>query len=103
MVSTHVLDTTRGRPAAGVRVRLERDGATLAEGVTDADGRLRDLAAETAGRYRLIFDTGGYFAALGVPAFFPEVVVCFEVTGPAGHHHVPLLLSPYSYTTYRGS
>jgi 5-hydroxyisourate hydrolase len=102
-VSTHVLDTTRGRPAAGVRVRLERGGSMVAEGVTDADGRLRNLAAAAAGRYRLVFDTGGYFAALGVPAFFPEVAVCFEVAEPAGHHHVPLLLSPYSYTTYRGS
>jgi 5-hydroxyisourate hydrolase len=105
-LSTHVLDTLRGEPADGVRVRLERDGRTLAEGVTGADGRLRDwvpAAYWSAGGYRLVFDTGGYFAAHGIAAFFPEVTVAFEVTEPGRHHHVPLLLSPFSYTTYRGS
>jgi len=105
-LSTHVLDTTRGEPAAGLRVRLERAGATVARGTTDADGRLRDWVAESdwaAGGYRLVFDTAAYCAARGVPAFFPEVAVCFEVTEPGRHLHVPLLLSPFSYTTYRGS
>jgi 5-hydroxyisourate hydrolase len=102
-LSTHVLDTARGRPAAGVRVRLSRvpDGAVLAEGETDGDGRLRlpDAATEK-GVYRLTFDTGAY---LGPDAFFPEVAVVFTVADPAEHHHVPLLLSPFGYSTYRGS
>jgi 5-hydroxyisourate hydrolase len=105
-LSTHVLDTTRGEPAVGVRIRLERHGRTLAEGVTDADGRLHDWVPEeqwSAGSYRLVFDTGAYFAAHGIRAFFPDVTVAFDVTEPDRHHHVPLLLSPFSYTTYRGS
>ncbi len=102
-LSTHVLDTARGRPAAGVGVRLTRvrDGAVLAEGTTDGDGRLRlpDAATER-GAYRLTFDTGGY---LGPDAFFPEVTVVFTIADPGEHHHVPLLLSPFGYSTYRGS
>jgi 5-hydroxyisourate hydrolase len=94
-LSTHVLDTARGEPAAGVPVRLERAGVPLASGVTGADGRLRFDNELLPGRYRLVFDTAG--------AFFPEVVVVFEVTDPVRHLHVPLLLSPYGYTTYRGS
>jgi 5-hydroxyisourate hydrolase len=83
-----------------MRVRLERRGTVVATGVTDADGRLRDWVPASAwgeGVYRLVFDTGGF------AAFFPEVVVVFEVIDPTQHHHVPLLLSEYSYTTYRGS
>ena len=106
-LSTHVLDTARGEPAAGVPVRLDRsDGGAwtaVAHGRTDSDGRLRDWVPDAdwgAGRYRLVFDTAG---VLGDPAFFPEVTVVFEVTEPARHHHVPLLLSPFGYTTYRGS
>lgn len=103
-LSTHVLDSSRGEPAAGVPVRLERaDGSTVAEGVTDADGRLRDwVPAERwrAGAYRLVFATGKY---LGAGAFFPEVAVVFEVADPDRHYHVPLLLSPFGYTVYRGS
>jgi 5-hydroxyisourate hydrolase len=96
-LSTHILDTSRGVPAEGVTIRLERaDGIEVARGVTDADGRLRDWTGDLpAGRYRLLFDTGG--------EFFPEVCVVFEVTGPGRHLHIPLLLSPYGYTTYRGS
>jgi 5-hydroxyisourate hydrolase len=105
-VSTHVLDTGRGRPAAGVPVRLDRhDGATwrpLAEDVTGADGRLGDLPAPDAGAYRLRFGTGRYFAALEVETFYPEVSVVFTVAVPGEHHHVPLLVSPYGYSTYRG-
>ena len=110
-VTTHVLDTARGQPAAGVAVRLEfvpRDGqqAELGRSVTDADGRVRDLGPATLppGIYRLVFDTGSYFAGQGSkPAFFPEVAITFRVDGQSPHHHVPLLLSPFAYSTYRGS
>jgi 5-hydroxyisourate hydrolase len=105
-LSTHVLDATRGRPAEGVAIRLERDGQVIATGTTDQDGRLRDWLPDGepgAGVYRLVFDTGAYFAAGGVAAFYPEVAVTFTVTDPAAHHHVPLLLSPFAYSTYRGS
>lgn len=101
-LSTHVLDTARGEPAAGVPVRLQRhvrdQWVLVANGATDADGRLRDWVPASdwgSGRYRLVFETDG--------AFFPEVVVVFEVLEPSRPHHVPLLLSPYGYTTYRGS
>lgn len=102
-LSTHVLDVGRGEPAIGVAVRLERgsdsDGwIELARGETDHDGRLRGWRPEIdlpAGRYRLVFATGG--------DFFPEVPVVFEVTDPHRHLHIPLLLSPFGYTTYRGS
>lgn len=101
-LSTHILDCGRGEPAAGVPVRLElADGGawvTVAEGVTDSDGRLRDWVPDErwlAAVYRLVFLTGG--------DFFPEVTVVFRVADPLRHHHVPLLLSPYGYTTYRGS
>jgi 5-hydroxyisourate hydrolase len=104
VITTHVLDTARGRPAEGVPVVLERATPQAWEivgtGVTGADGRLRDLgAAPDAGRYRLTFDTETYFDA----AFYPEVTVVFTVLDPGEHHHVPLLLSPYGYSTYRGS
>jgi 5-hydroxyisourate hydrolase len=101
-VSTHVLDVTRGVPASGVGVRLERsDGTLLAAGVTDRDGRIAEFVGEIeAGIYRLRFDTENY---LGADAFFPEVVVTFRVRDGADHHHVPLLLSPFAYSTYRGS
>ena len=97
-VSTHVLDTTTGRPAVGVAVRLNAAAA-----VTDDDGRVRDFGPVEAGTHRLVFDTGAYFAAQGVPCFHPEVVVTFTVADPAAHLHVPLLLSPFAYSTYRGS
>ena len=103
-LSTHVLDASRGTPATGVPVRLATtDGHELASAVTDADGRVRDLGALAAGDYRLAFATGEYFAANGQQGFYPEVVVTFTVTDPEQHHHVPLLLSPYAYSTYRGS
>jgi 5-hydroxyisourate hydrolase len=110
-VSTHVLDAVAGRPAAGVPVALAvRDSGgswrTVEDGTTDADGRLR-FAAEPAGAVsRLTFDTGRYFAENGLAGFYPEVVITFStatVDGVSGHCHVPLLLSPYSYSTYRGS
>ena len=113
MISTHVLDTARGRPAVGVPVALTAVGANssstreIARATTDADGRARDLGpggmALRAGTYRLTFDTAVYFAALGVESFYPEVVVTFVVRDASQHYHVPLLLSAYGYSTYRGS
>jgi 5-hydroxyisourate hydrolase len=104
-LSTHVLDAAHGRPAAGVAVRFATlAGEPLATAVTDDDGRVRELAAELpAGDYRITFDTGAYFAATGQQGFYPEVAVTFTVTDPGQHHHVPLLLSPFAYSTYRGS
>jgi 5-hydroxyisourate hydrolase len=111
-ITTHVLDSVDGRPAAGVAVQLSaRDGdgwAPLAEAITDADGRVSSLGPERVapGDYRLRFDTGAYFAAGGIATFYPEVVITFRVeAGPAQetHCHVPLLLSPFAYSTYRGS
>lgn len=137
-VSTHVLDTAAGRPAAGVAVRFEReqdgDWATVGTGRTDDDGRLRDwsVGAEVTqagnlsgqgtplpdrrrdrrdrggggfdvGRYRLVFDVQHYFLGWGLAPFFPEVIVEFLIDGSGHDYHVPLLVSPYSYTTYRGS
>ncbi|SDU85451.1 hydroxyisourate hydrolase [Jiangella alkaliphila] len=97
-LSTHVLDTAAGRPASGIRVTLEtRAGDPLGEGVTDADGRVAALGPDRldAGDYVLRFDTAG--------SFYPEVVIVFTVADAEQHYHVPLLLSPYGYTTYRGS
>lgn len=111
-ITTHVLDTARGAPAAGMVVVLERQAgaggwARIGGGVTDADGRARDLMPEgmalELGSYRLVFSTGAWAAAHGGQAFFPEVAIAFAVTDPAAHHHVPLLLSPFGYSTYRGS
>ena len=103
-VSTHVLDSVLGRPAAGVAVRLLGGEEVLAEGVTDADGRCRLTEAPTsAGPHRLVFATGAWFAAQDRATFYPEVVLTFDVREPAEHHHVPLLLAPFAYSTYRGS
>ena len=107
-LSTHVLDTAHGRPAAGLGVRLVAAGWTRS-GVTDADGRCPDLAggALSPGRYRLEFDVAAYFAASGValpdPPFLGTVGVDFGIADDAAHYHVPLLVSPYGYSTYRGS
>ena len=102
MVSTHVLDAALGRPAVGMAVRLERaDGTPVGDARTDDDGRVADLGNPEPGAHRLVFGTGEWFAAQGRETFYPEVVVTF-ILG-AGHHHVPLLLSPYAYSTYRGS
>jgi 5-hydroxyisourate hydrolase len=122
-ITTHVLDTARGQPASGVPVALEvRAGngwRRIGRALTDAEGRARPFtvnasaasgpaaaairASWAAGTYRLIFDTGTYFRAHGVEPFFPEVAVVFEVRDPDQDHHVPLLLSPFGYSTYRGS
>jgi 5-hydroxyisourate hydrolase len=111
-ISTHVLDTALGRPAAGVRVILEQvdDGGvvvSLGVGETDGDGRLRDLLpagqALQPGDYRLRFDVGEYFALTKRETFYPSVMVEFTVASLASHYHVPLLVSPFGYSTYRGS
>jgi 5-hydroxyisourate hydrolase len=110
-ITTHVLDTSRGRPAPGVRVALEQLNAQdqwkpIAQGTTDDDGRLRTLmpagTAALPGTYRLVFETGSYFETQAVPSFYPHVVLTFTV-GEDAHYHVPLLLSPFGYSTYRGS
>ncbi|MGB0102084.1 MAG: hydroxyisourate hydrolase [Nocardioides sp.] len=104
-LSTHVLDTSRGLPASGVRVALESDaGSALGEGVTDADGRVSAIGPDVLapGAYTLRFDTGAYFTRVGAAAFYPEVAVSFVVDADQ-HFHVPLLLSPFGYSTYRGS
>lgn len=108
-VTTHVLDTVQGLPAPGVAVELFalRSGVwePIAAAVTDADGRAKQLGPEAlpSGSYRLRFDTGSYFAALRTPTFFPEVLLTFVVDDEKRHYHVPLLLSPFAYSTYRGS
>ena len=103
-VSTHVLDSVSGRPAAGVAVRLLNGDRLLAEGVTGADGRCRLTDEPTdGGTHRLVFATGDWFAGQERETFYPEVVLTFAVREPTEHHHVPLLLAPYAYSTYRGS
>ena len=106
-LSTHVLDTALGRPAQGIRVTLERGDDVVGSGVTDADGRVRDLHKKDApmseGSYRLTFYVAEYFSKAGRESFFPEIVVNFRIDGGAEHYHVPLLLSPFGYSTYRGS
>ena len=120
-ITTHVLDTARGRPAAGVPILLEIEidsesdagggGAAawreIGRGETDADGRLRTLhpadQRPAVGTYRLVFDTGAYFAATEAAGFYPSVQVVFLIDDPGQHYHVPLLLSPYGFSTYRGS
>jgi 5-hydroxyisourate hydrolase len=104
-ITTHVLDTASGRPAEGVPVSLEREAESgwqlIGRGKTDFDGRVGDLlsSAPEEGRYRLTFDTGSYLEA----GFYPEVSVTFVVEPGEEHYHVPLLLSPFGYSTYRGS
>lgn len=106
-VSTHVLDGTLGTPAIDLSVQLDRRDADgtwrrVAAGQTDNDGRLYAATSEP-GMHRLTFGTGEYFAIQGVVTFYPEVSITFEVTGPDQQYHVPLLLSPFAYSTYRGS
>jgi 5-hydroxyisourate hydrolase len=112
MITTHILDTAKGRPAAGVQVLLEFRGEggdwhSISRGTTDLDGRLRTLYPDTKplspGVYRLTFDTGRYFETSGATAFYPEVVVVFETSPGEKHYHVPLLLSPFGFSTYRGT
>lgn len=111
-ITTHVLDSSAGKPASAVPVKLEREtkpGAweLIGQGVTDADGRCRTLTDSSAklneGNYRITFDTRAYFNAREIEAFYNEVAITFVVRQPEQHYHVPLLLSPFGYTTYRGS
>lgn len=111
-ITTHVIDTGRGGPAKGVAVTLQIRASAgayqdLGKGTTDDDGRLKGLMPEgtntTPGLYRLLFDTGAYFAEQGKEAFFPEISIEFLVRTPGSKHHVPLLVASHGYTTYRGS
>jgi 5-hydroxyisourate hydrolase len=111
-ITTHILDISRGMPASGVLVVLEvrsalGDWQVVGHGMTDVDGRARELLlADTPlseATYRLTFDTGAYFSAQNIESFYPEVTVVFNVRDVGGHYHVPLLLSPFGYSTYRGS
>ncbi len=118
-ITTHILDTSRGAPAAGVAVALaaqvaresgdfspDRAWRECGRGRTDGDGRCANLCGAdklAGGVYRLIFDTGGYFAARGVACFYPQVSVVFAIADDGQHYHVPLLLNPFGYSTYRGS
>jgi len=111
-ISTHVLDISRGGPANAVHVRLDfqnldESWSQLAEAWTDEDGRVKPffLVATllSAGNYRLVFDTEAYFSAYDIESFYPQVIVTFKIGDSPQHYHVPLLLSPYGYSTYRGS
>ena len=110
-ITTHALDTATGLPAANLPIALERrtpsgDFEPLADGKTDADGRIADLldhGSLQAGVYRMTFDTAAYFALRGTKSFYPSVTVLFEIDAIDEHYHVPLLLSPFGYSTYRGS
>jgi 5-hydroxyisourate hydrolase len=109
-ITSHVLDTSAGKPATGLTVRLEQPGrgagpVPLASATTDADGRVRDWlpGGVPAGRYRLVFETGAWFRAAGRDTLYPEVTIEFEVQDGVPHYHLPLLLSPFGYSTYRGS
>jgi 5-hydroxyisourate hydrolase len=111
-ITTHVLDTSRGQPVHGMAVVLERSAGhgtwrEVGGGRTDADGRARNLVPEgevlTPGIYRLVFDTERYFQAQGMLAFYPEIVIVFATRVDEHDYHVPLLVSPFGYTTYRGS
>ncbi len=107
-ISTHILDTTRGRPAGGVDTTLERlvgsAYSSVARGTTDADGRVKLLTdSPEVGSYRITFHVGAYFERMAVEAFYPEVSIEFVVRNSGEHYHVPLLLNPYGFSTYRGS
>jgi len=111
-VSTHVLDTSTGRPARAMEVTLESDsGRLVGSATTDADGRIAPFGSGPPepptqlepGGYRLRFDTGAWFATTGTPGFYPEVTITFTIVDADEHYHVPLLLNPFGYSTYRGS
>ena len=108
-VTTHVLDAVLGTPAPGIEVSLSQftiaGHREVATSRTDADGRIRDLGPEKLepGTYRLVFDTGAYFSAQGRDHFYPQVTIDFRIEEGQAHYHVPILLSPYAYSTYRGS
>ncbi|MFG1921362.1 hydroxyisourate hydrolase [Cryptosporangium sp. NPDC048952] len=101
-LSTHVLDAVNGVPAVGLRVSWHF-GASVVTRETDSDGRISSWGQADAGVHRLVFDTGSWFGSRGQRTFYPEVSVVFEIVDAEAHHHVPLLLSPFAYSTYRGS
>lgn len=110
-ITTHVLNTSLGRPAEGVPVVLEFESPNgweiIGKGMTNADGRISDLVSETTeirvGVYRLTFDVANYFEARKIKSFYPTITVTFSIEDPGQHYHVPLLLNPFGYSTYRGS
>jgi 5-hydroxyisourate hydrolase len=103
-LSTHVLDTVLGRPVPGVRVTLRRDGIVLGSDTTDQDGRIREFGMRLdPGTYRLSYSVAEYWKAAGRASFYPEIMINFTIDTATGHYHVPLLLAPFGYTTYRGS
>ena len=110
-ITTHILDISLGRPAAGVAVTLESQSGTvwttIGKATTDSDGRIKEFIADAgrfeAGVYRLVFETEQYFAERKIDSFYPQIVIAFSLREPAQHYHVPLLLSPFGYSTYRGS
>ena len=105
-ITTHVLDSALGRPAEGVPVQLETEqGDLLDYAVTDADGRISEIGPPSlpAHVYRLVFDVGSYFEATGQKGFYPRIVIDFDLADEDAHYHVPVLLSPWAYSTYRGS
>ena len=105
-ITTHVLDTSLGKPAQGIAIRLEQNRKTIGQGFTDADGRINGLLPEGTslppGEYQMVFETGGYFQKQGLTGFYPKVVIHFS-TSDESHYHIPLLLTPFGYSTYRGS
>ncbi len=111
-ITTHILDTSKGTPAENICVRLEKkekDGVwdKISSGTTDSDGRIMNLLYDgdslDIGLYKMIFITGPYFERQGIPFFYPEIEICFLINNPKQHYHIPLLLSPFGYSTYRGS
>lgn len=106
-ISTHVLDTSLGQPARGVRVKLERDSSLIGSGITDEDGRVRDLlqggSSLAEGEYKLTFAVGDYFTSSKRSSFYNHIVIEFQIDDGSQHYHVPLLVSPFGYSTYRGS
>jgi len=117
-ITSHILDTTLGKPAQGVALHLEQKQAgqghtasaqwvSLGQGLTNADGRVETLLPPShvlqSGVYRITFDVASYFRAINTKSFYPEVTIVFEVERPEQHYHVPLLINPYAYSTYRGS
>ena len=102
-VSTHVLDTALGQPAQGIPVTLECGGRAVGTLVTDADGRARDFPAAVSGPCRLVFSVGDYFKQAGRESLYTTILIEFNLSNPTAHYHIPLLLSPFGYSTYRGS
>lgn len=105
-LSTHILDIQLGMPAAGIKVTLLKDGTVLGTGTTDSDGRCADLIIEAdfkPGAYALEFEVGPYFASKSLDTFFDTIPIAFTISDVSRHYHIPLLLSAYGYSTYRGS